>query len=203
MRWTPGSLHRTPFRDRRSEAEAGRLGLYLLLGSLGTVFGATIVAVVCVRLLDAAPERWRPGGEGGLPTELLISTALLLVGSVTIELARRAIRSGDTARAARWLRITTGAGVLFVLSQVWCWVRLLDGGMPPTSSLFGWIFTVMTVLHAIHVLAGLAMLGLVTLRTEVGRYTPSDHPGIDGAAIYWHFLDVVWLVLLVTLWAIA
>jgi len=201
-RLTVGWSHRTPFRDAVTEAAAARMGLVLMLASLGTVFGAMIVAVVAVRLLDAAPERWRPAEGSGLPWELLLSTAILCVGSVTAEKARRAVAQGDAARASRWLRSTTATGVLFMLSQVWCWIRLLDLGLPPTTSLFGWIFTVLTVLHALHVMVGLAILGLVTLRAEAGRYTPSHRGGVDGIAIYWHFLLVVWITLLITLWAI-
>jgi len=196
-------LRRTPFRDRRTEAEAGQLGLILLLASLATVFGATIVAAVSVRILDASPERWRPADGGALPWELLLSTVILLVGSVTIELAKRAVRRDDRARLVRWLRVTVAISFAFIASQVWCWMRMLDAGMPPTTSLFGWIFTVLTVLHALHVLAGVAALGLVLFRAEANRYSVEDHAGIAAAAIYWHFLDIMWICLLITLWAIA
>lgn len=195
-------FHRTPFRDRGAESDARRIGLILFLSSLGTVFAAIIVAVVSVRLLGAAPERWRPPGSAALPWELVISTALLLVGSVTIEVARRAARDGAHDRLVRWLRVTTVLGGAFVLSQAWCWIRLLDTGMAPTHSLYGWVFTVLTVLHVIHVVVGMAILGLVTLRAEARRYTIREHAGVRDAAVYWHFLDAVWIVLVITLWAI-
>ncbi|RPJ46772.1 MAG: heme-copper oxidase subunit III, partial [Candidatus Latescibacterota bacterium] len=68
------------------------------------------------------------------------------------------------------------------------------------SGLFGFTFYMLTGLHAAHVIGGLGALALTAARAGQGRYTPESRAGVDACAVYWHFLDVVWIVLFAVLW---
>ena len=72
--------------------------------------------------------------------------------------------------------------------------------MLPTDSLYAWTFYVLTALHALHVLGGLPPMLIVTVRALRMGYGPSDHRGLVYCAMYWHFLDAVWIVLYAILW---
>jgi heme/copper-type cytochrome/quinol oxidase subunit 3 len=95
---------------------------------------------------------------------------------------------------------TTALAVAFLVIQLVAWRQLLSENLGPTDNLYGWTFYVLTALHAAHVVGGLPPLVITTWRASKGLYGPMDHRGITYTAMYWHFLDAVWLVLYATLW---
>jgi cytochrome c oxidase subunit I+III len=97
------------------------------------------------------------------------------------------------------LVVTTLLGIGFLISQGLCWQRLYAAQVPPTANLYAYTFYTLTGLHAVHVIAGLSLLGVVTLRAFQGLYSALYHPGVRYSVMYWHFLDVVWLVLFLSL----
>lgn len=177
----------------------------VFLASIGMLFVATLVAVLVVR--------FAPGGELGwkgvrLPTELLLSTLLLVASSVTCELALRRIRRGDRRGLLRALNATIVLGLLFVVAQAWCWLDLMraidwqEAIVERSLLLAAWIFVVLTLVHALHVLGGLVPMAALRRRAAEGRYTASRHGPVEHVRTYWHFLGVVWLALLATLFAV-
>ena len=109
----------SPFDDPKERATAGIFGMACFIISLVMVFGATILAVVVVRLQD--PGAWPPGGNVGLPPMLLASTVVLLISSGTMYGANRAAREGDARPLARWMTITFGLAILFLVTQGMAW----------------------------------------------------------------------------------
>jgi cytochrome c oxidase subunit 3 len=93
------------------------------------------------------------------------------------------------------LRLTAILGLVFLAIQTWNWAVLIRMHGGPTDGLYGFLFFFLTVMHAIHVIAGLAPLLVATGRARTGRYTREAHYGIRHLAIYWHFLGVMWLLL--------
>lgn len=173
-------------------ADAGSLGMTLFLISLGMLFAASMVGYVVVRL--RAPE-WPPAGTPALPWGLWVSTAILLLSSVTMHWAMVSVLKGRQEYLRAAMLITTLLGVLFLFTQTINWIYLLVLHVTATSNLFAFMFYLLTGLHALHVVGGVATLIVVTFRAHEGVYTVERHQGIRHCGMYWHFLDCVWLVM--------
>jgi cytochrome c oxidase subunit 3 len=187
-----------PRRGREGEIPgAGVLGMGIFLGTLSVLFLASIAGYLIVRTKAAA---WPPPGMPRLPNGLWLATGLLLAGSVTVHLALARIRLGQRTAAVRWLVATTTVAVLFLVVQAWNWWGLIAAKMTATTkNLYAFTFFMLTGLHAAHVIGGVILLAVVTARAAKGRYGSGRHGGITYAAMYWHFLDVVWIVLFAVL----
>lgn len=172
--------------------DAGTLGLLLFLLALAVLFTASVVAYVVVRIQT---PNWPPPGIPPLPRTLWLSTALILAGSATIHLALTAARRNRQRRAQLGLTLTTLLGFAFLITQTWNWFALAAREMTLTSNLYAWQFYVLTALHAAHLIGGLIPLAVVTARSYTGRYHALHHEPVKHCAIYWHFLDGVWIVL--------
>jgi len=176
---------------------AGVLGMWILLATLGMLFGASIAGYLVVRL--RAPE-WPPPGMPRLPAGLWLTTLVIGASSVAIGRAVASIRLGESTRATRWLWTTLGLGVLFLVSQTINWWGLVTANFTArTKNLYAFTFYMLTGLHAAHVVAGLILLVVVGLRASRGRYGSGHYAGITYAAMYWHFLGAVWVVLFAVL----
>jgi len=138
-----------------------------------------------------------------LPSILYLDTALLLGSSVTLEIARRRVArfmGGVTIPGespARWLYITLGLGLLFVTGQYVAWSQLRGQGLYLATNPSSSFFYVLTVAHVLHVLGGLAGLAYVIARLSKSELRRST---LDAASRYWHFVDILWVYLLVLLW---
>ena len=179
---------------------AGVLGMWLFLATLAVLFAAAIAGYLVVRL---EARTWPPPGMPRLPGGLWAGTIALLGASVTVHRALRSIRLGGRTAATRWLAATLALGASFLVIQCWNWwgfLRLRVAGAP---NLYAFTFFMLTGLHAAHVVGGVLLLAVVTGRSLRGRYGSGAHAGITYAAMYWHFLDAVWLVLFAVLVAFA
>ena len=138
-----------------------------------------------------------------LPSGLWLATIVLLAASVTIHRALRSIRAGESGASPRWLRATLGLGVCFLAVQSWNWWGLIRVHLTAASNLYAFTFFMLTGLHAAHAIGGIALLAIVWARSLRGRYGSGHHAGITYAAMYWHFLDAIWLLLFAVLVAFA
>lgn len=182
-------------RDPRAQG-IGRLGTWLLIASLGMLFGAALVGYLVIRM--RAPE-WPPPGSPSLPAGVWISTVLLAVLSAVLILAERSVRDGRLGGLSRLLTVSDLLAVAFLASQVGCWMRMAADNVLPQKNLLIWGFYTLSFLHAAHVLAGLVPLILVTVRAHRGRYTAARHDAVHFVAMYWHFLLVTWVAILLVL----
>jgi len=138
-----------------------------------------------------------------LPSILFFNTFLLLASSVTLEVARRrvsAFMGGPTSQVespARWLYLTLFLGLLFVSGQYVAWSQLRAKGLYLATNPSSSFFYVLTVTHALHVLGGL--VGLIYVIRKLSRSTLRRNQ-LDAAARYWHFMDFLWLYLILLLW---
>ncbi len=177
-------------------SERRRFGMWLFLASLAMLFGGCLVGFIVIRL--RAPE-WPPAGSPGLPASFWLSTALLVIISLLLVAAERAVDAGRNAQLTRLLAAASALGVAFVLSQVSGWARLAAASQMPQNSLYLFGVYVLSFLHVLHVVGGLIPLIWVALRSKSGRYTTTDHEGVTAVAMYWHFLGIVWLGILAVL----
>jgi cytochrome c oxidase subunit III len=174
----------------------GRLGMRLLLLTLGMLFAATLSGYLAIR--GEAPT-WPPPGVPALPATLWISTVIIVLSSVTAQWALRGIRAGRQAPLRNGLLLTLLLGVAFLVSQSVNWFSLVAVNFTAKTNLYGFLFYLLTGLHAAHVIGGLAPLGLVTGRAWRGAYTSATRSGVEYTVTYWHFLDVVWVILFAVL----
>jgi cytochrome c oxidase subunit 3 len=190
----------SPFEDPSARLSAGRFGMLIFIASLAMIFAASILAVMVVRFDDDGV--WPPAGMPALPVTLLWSTIVLLASSATQVLASRAANRGDVRGLRRWMIITLALAIAFLAMQGWAWSDLVDRGLDFSQHLYAWTFYFLTGLHAIHVIGGVIPMCFVTARAVRLGYTREDHRGVAYVAMYWHFLDVAWITLYLTLlWA--
>ena len=130
-------------------------------------------------------------GPFWLPT---INTALLLTSGATLTVAHHALIANERAKCVVWMWITVALGVAFLFVQGYEYAHAYsDLNLKLSSGIFGSTFFMLTGFHGFHVFVGMLMLVFITLRLMKGHFTPKRHFGFEGAAWYWHFVDVVWL----------
>jgi len=136
-------------------------------------------------------EEFKTVGPFWLPT---INTALLLTSGLTLTVAHHALRAGQRSKAITWLIATVVLGFLFVGCQAYEYMHAYrDLNLRFDSGMYGSIFYMLTGFHGFHVILGATMLTVILFRLIRGHFTADNHFGFEGAAWYWHFVDVVWL----------
>lgn len=195
----------------------GTLATIWFISGLGMLFGALMLGYLAIRLTRRADV---PIGDLHLPPLLWLSTALVLVASVTVQLAVRAIRRERQDLLRGWLVATLVVGLLFVFVQAPSLTTLVQehlatmrqfdqaggggftDGMPSGTirpqPFFGIIF-VFILVHAAHVAGGIVQLVLVIRNAFAGRFDHEYYNPVKHTAMYWHFLDVVWLLMFGTM----
>lgn len=143
-------------------------------------------------------EAFKTMGPFPIPT---INTALLLTSGVTLTIAHHALRIGQRGKTAFWLLLTILLGATFMGFQVYEYVHAYtELNLKLTSGIYGSTFFMLTGFHGFHVTVGAIMLSVVLYRVLKGHFSPEYHFGFEGAAWYWHFVDVVWLGLYVAVY---
>jgi cytochrome c oxidase subunit 3 len=143
-------------------------------------------------------EEFTTMGPFPIPT---INTALLLTSGVTLTLSHHALRAGHRAKTAIWLAATILLGATFMGFQVYEYMHAYSElNLKLTSGIYGSTFFMLTGFHGFHVTMGAIMLSVMLYRVLKGHFTADNHFGFEGAAWYWHFVDVVWLGLYVVIY---
>jgi cytochrome c oxidase subunit 3 len=153
---------------------------------------------------------WGNGGPAGVVQEFntmgpfpipTINTALLLLSGVTLTISHHALREGHRAKTALFLAATVLLGAVFMGFQVYEYMHAYSElNLKMTSGIYGSTFFMLTGFHGFHVTLGAIMLSVILYRVMKGHFTPEQHFGFEGAAWYWHFVDVVWLGLYVVVY---
>jgi cytochrome c oxidase subunit 3 len=169
------------------------VGMKWFLTSLSVLFLTSVIACLMVTIRAGA---WRSDAIPGLPSKLWVSTLILLMVSLTLERGRQQIRQ-NVSRGLLWmLLLTLALAIAFLVSQVRVWLTLEQVQLPSTAkTLYLFSFGVLTGLHAVHVLGGFVPLTVCSVRAWREGYSSFDHAGVTYCAMYWHFLDAVWLVI--------
>ncbi len=136
-------------------------------------------------------EPFQTIGPWPLPT---INTALLLTSGATLTVAHHALIAGNRSKTIIWMWLTVLLGAIFIVVQGYEYAHAYnDLNLKLSSGIFGSTFFMLTGFHGFHVFVGMLMLLFITLRLQKGHFTSERHFGFEGAAWYWHFVDVVWL----------
>jgi cytochrome c oxidase subunit III len=172
--------------------ETAKLGLWLALGSITMLFAAFTSAYI----VRSAGDDWVPLQ---MPPLLWLNTAVLLLSSVTMEIARRNFNEWRPVGFRKWIFVTSVLGALFLAGQVVAWSQLAEQGIYLSSHPHSSFFYVLTAVHGLHLLAGVLLLLYVLVLAARYRLTPGESVAPSIAATYWHFVDGLWLYLMVVL----
>jgi cytochrome c oxidase subunit I+III len=167
-----------------------KLGMWIFLAGEVILFGALLASYVMVRLNSPS---WPTPGEILDISHGTLNTFILLTSSLTLVLGLAAIRNGNQLRLRVGLILTFILGVAFLLSKASEWRGLISHGFTLRSGLPGSTYYVTTGVHGLHVLAGLVGLLYLIVKTQTGAFTVEDHDTIENFALYWHFVDIVWV----------
>ncbi|HEY1375115.1 MAG TPA: cytochrome c oxidase subunit 3 [Candidatus Binatia bacterium] len=172
----------------------GKLGMWLFLAADAMSFGGLIVGYA---LLRHASEKWPvPSHVLGINLTAFM-TLLLIVSSVTMVLSLAAIQRGDRSAFKKFLMLTILGGLVFLGCQAYEWTHLIthrlpEAGLAFTTSLFATTFFVLTGFHGMHVTGGVIYNSSVLAAVSRGRYQAKH---VEIAGLYWHFVDLVWILI--------
>jgi cytochrome c oxidase subunit III len=193
----PLEHHGPPVAHQSSRIPASVLGMLLFIASEVMLFGSFFTAYFFVRV--SANQPWPPA-QFELPKFVAgVNTLILVTSSFTIHWALTAIKRGNRAGMQAGLLLTFLMGLTFLLTQAIEYARV---GFAPHDQAFGTIFFGLTGLHGAHVFVGLTILGFMTIRAFRGHFSPEHHHGVEIGGIYWHFVDVMWIVVYTTVYII-
>lgn len=176
----------------------GRVGMYCLIAAEVAIFSIFVVAYLFYMGKSLS---------GPTPQQVLhvpvFFTICLLSSSVTIHLSVRSLRKARTAAFARWWFLTLFLGATFLAGTAVEWRHLIyDEGLTIQTNLFGTTYYSLVGLHAFHVLMGLIALCTVWLFAMFGKVKTEHAERVDTLALYWHFVDTVWVVVFLVVYVI-
>lgn len=179
--------------------EPRKLGMWAFLASEVMFFGALIGTFIAFKIDH--PGAFKAAHEVlSLPLATL-GTTVLIVSSFAVVMGLEAIQADDRRVFFNWMGLTLLLGALFLGVQAFEWYELMHEGIK-AGNIFGTAFFVTTGFHGLHVLIGVAWLGLLMLRAARGMYSSTNNLGIELFGLYWHFVDVVWIVLFTVIYLI-
>ncbi|WP_439029232.1 aa3-type cytochrome oxidase subunit III [Gordonia terrae] len=141
------------------------------------------------------------------PTELNLAlaipvTTVLILSSVTCQMGVFAAERGDVFGLRRWYVLTLAMGTFFVCGQAYEYYHLIEHGTTLASSAYGSVFYMTTGFHGLHVIGGLIAFVYLLIRTKLSKFTPAQATAAIVVSYYWHFVDIVWIGLFVTIYFI-
>ncbi|HYE66503.1 MAG TPA: cytochrome c oxidase subunit 3 [Pyrinomonadaceae bacterium] len=175
-----------------------RTGMWVALAAIAMMFTALTSAYI---VRAGWSNDWRPIA---MPRILWLSTALILTSSISFELARMFLKRENVGAYRRWLLLTVLLGLGFLATQLLAWQELISQGIYLASNPHSSFFYLLTGAHGIHLLGGVLALDYLLLRTwrrrENGvRANLERRASADAVAIYWHFMDGLWVYLFLLL----
>ena len=189
------SLHEH-YANLSQQADASKLGMWIFLATEVMFFGGMITGYVAYR--NAYPAAFEAG---------TLNTAILITASLFVALAVHAAREGRNKALVWFLAISMFLGICFLAIKGYEYYDHYVEHKVPTRS-FQWdgpdarhaemffvLYFFLTGFHAIHMIVGVSILAVIVYFARKGRYTPEYHNPVENAALYWHFVDIVWIFL--------
>jgi cytochrome c oxidase subunit III len=190
-----GEHHGPPAAHLSSRVEPQLLGMLLFIISEIMVFGAFFTAYFFIRIAQGNP--W-PAHGTTLPVEVAgVNTAILVSSSFTMHWAQSSIAKGNRFGLKAGMLTTFLLGCTFLFIQINEYANI---GFAPQDAAQQTIFYSLTGLHGAHVFIGLLLLLFVTIRSFRGHYSPDSHRGVEVPGIYWHFVDIMWIIVYTTVY---
>jgi cytochrome c oxidase subunit III len=169
----------------------GKLGMWNFLAADAMTFGALLAGYGALRYGDPAwPD---PAEELGIALTAFM-TFLLICSSVTMVESLAGMRQGNQQKCVRFLLLTVLGGGIFLGLQAYEWTHLIQHGQSITKNNFGATFFVLTGFHGLHVFSGVVYLSVIAIRAALGKYDAANNNEIEIAGLYWHFVDLIWIL---------
>ncbi|MEK6711415.1 MAG: cytochrome c oxidase subunit 3 [Nitrospinota bacterium] len=174
----------------------GKLGMWVFLAGDAMSFGTLLAGYAIVRSMS---KNWPvPAGVLGIALTAFM-TFLLICSSVTMVKGLDAIKRGDTRGLVRFLGLTILGGAVFLGLQAYEWTHLIHEGLGLSQNkwgagLFGTTFFLITGFHGMHVTGGVIYLTCIAVQGSKGRYSAHNYNAVEVAGLYWHFVDLVWIL---------
>lgn len=175
----------------------GKLGMWVFLAGDAMSFGGLLAAYGALRY--ASPNWPVPSHHLGIALTGFM-TFLLICSSVTMVKGLAAIQDGNPKGLCRFLALTILGGITFLSLQAYEWTHLIHEGMGlagnewGVASQFATTFFILTGFHGCHVFGGVVYLSCVLAKALRGGYSPTNYNGVETAGLYWHFVDLVWIL---------
>lgn len=185
-----GGGRRDPVPNPGALIQRYKLGVWVGVGGI-VMFFAALTSAMVVR--SGLSNDWQ---SFGVPRVLFLSTAILLISSFTLEGARRRMAAADWSGVRAWVNATAALGLVFLGCQLLGWRALSDRGIFLASNPANSFYYLLTAGHGLHLLGGVLALGYVWLRVRAPLRWPTREPVIEAVALYWHFMDVLWIYIL-------
>jgi cytochrome c oxidase subunit 3 len=191
--------HGPPEAHASSRIDRQTLGILIFIVSEVMLFGAFFASYFFLRVVANEGDPWPPDGIELPVSVAAMNTAILVSSSFTIHWALESIRSNNRRGLQLGLVATFLLGATFLFIQMNEYIHI---GFSARDDAFGSIFYGLTGLHGAHVFVGLCLLAIATTRAFRGHYGPEekDHLGVEVPGIYWHFVDVMWLIVFFTVY---
>ena len=195
-----GNGGRGPDRIQRDQyqPEKYRIGMWAALASIMMLFVALTSAYIF-------RYKWR-GQDGGtdwvaltMPRVLWLNTVVILLSSLTVDIARRAFSSGAYGRFKRYMSLSTILGGVFLVGQFIAFKSLVAQGIFMRSNPHSSFFYLLTGLHGLHLIGGIAAMCFVTLKGIRRQFEEGRAAAVEITALYWHFMDGLWVYLFLLL----
>jgi cytochrome c oxidase subunit III len=169
----------------------GKLGMWTFLAADAMSFGGLLSGYGALRYGD--PNWPHPASILGIQLTAFM-TFLLICSSVTMVEALASVRKGDKAGLIKFLAGTILGGIMFLSLQAYEWTHLIEHGQSITKDNFGATFFILTGFHGCHVFSGVVYLSCILVQALRGRYDAHDNNPVEIVALYWHFVDLIWIL---------
>jgi len=190
--------HGPPPANRSSRVEPQLLGMLLFIISEIMVFGAFFTAYFFIRVVNG--DQWFPVRGHDLPVAVaFVNTCILVSSSFTLHWAEHGVKTGNRFALKAGILSTFLLGLTFLFIQVNEYIHI---GFAPHDFAQASVFYGLTGLHGAHVFVGLTLLLMVVVRSWRGHYSPDEHRGVEVPGIYWHFVDVMWIVVFLSVYVL-
>jgi cytochrome c oxidase subunit 3 len=190
--------HGPPEANRSSRVEPQLLGMLLFIISEVMVFGAFFTAYFFIRVVSG--DDWFPLHGHELPVAVAgTNTAILVSSSFTLHWAEHSIKNDNHRGLKAGMLATFLLGCTFLFVQINEYIHI---GFSPQDFAQGSIFYGLTGLHGAHVFIGLTLLAMVVVRSFRGHFSSEEHRGVNVPGIYWHFVDIMWIVVYFTIYVL-
>ena len=181
--------HGPPAAHQSSRIDSQLLGILLFIISEAMLFGSFFTAYFFIRVVQNEP--WPPEPFEFPVLVASMNTAILVSSSFTVHYALHSIKRGHRLGMQVGLVTTFLLGAMFLLTQV---NEYFKAGFSISDGAFASVFYGLTGLHGLHVFVGLTLLAIMIVRAYRGHFSPEAHMGVECAGIYWHFVDVMWII---------
>jgi cytochrome c oxidase subunit 3 len=186
-----------PVANRSSRIDAQLLGVLLFIISEAMLFGSFFTAYFFIRVVGNFYDKWPPPPFEFPVNVALMNTFILVFSSVVVHWSLVSIKRGNRTGLQVGLGITFLMGATFLATQI---NEYFKAGFSIHDGAFASVFYGLTGLHGLHVFVGLTLLAIMNIRAWRGHFSPEAHMGVEMAGIYWHFVDVMWIIVFLTVY---